>query len=61
MHVRITIVSVKLVFEHVEGLKMEQRAVIKFCKKKIEENTYSNVCTVKNVYLEQVCLNGLKS
>jgi hypothetical protein len=41
---------------------MEQRAVIKFCVKlkKTATETFEKVRTVKNVYREQVCLNGIK-
>jgi hypothetical protein len=33
MHIRITVVLVKLIFCSIEGFKMEQRAAINFCAK----------------------------
>jgi hypothetical protein len=54
MDMRLIIVLVRSHFP-VEGFKMEQGAVIKYCVKlKLLER---RVHTVKNVYQEQVCLN----
>jgi hypothetical protein len=62
MHMRITIVLVKLVFHSVRSFDMEQRRVIQVSVKWKNKNFLKRlkcweVPTVKNVYLEQACLN----
>jgi hypothetical protein len=58
------VVLVKLLFCRVRGFKMEQRTAIKFCvklKKTASEAFEMLKCAyMKNVYQEQVCLNGIK-
>jgi rRNA-processing protein FCF1 len=49
MHMKITIVFVKLVFRRFEGFKMEQRAAIKFCVK-LKKKATETFEILKNVY-----------
>jgi hypothetical protein len=59
LHMRITIVLVKSVFCHIEGFKMEQRAVIKICVKL--KKSYWNVLNVEKciqwrMFIENKCV-----
>jgi hypothetical protein len=48
----ITIVLVKLLFHHVEGLKMEQTAMIKFCVK-LKNKATETFEMLKSAYSEE--------
>jgi hypothetical protein len=55
MHMRITIVLVKSVFRRVGGIKMEQRAAIKFCVK-LKKTATETFGMLKSAYGEE-CLS----